>query len=65
MVITLRTILGAWGGMAPTLIVCAAADILTALGAIPASGAIEVVVVAVTLQLVRWRDPGERRRRGW
>ncbi|MEI6245746.1 MAG: hypothetical protein WCQ64_11965 [Acidobacteriota bacterium] len=64
MVGTLRTVLGAWGGMAPTVAVCAGADLLTAVGIIPPSGAIEVLVVAVTLQLVRWRDASDRRGRG-
>ena len=64
MVVTLRTVLGAWGGMAPTLAVCAAADYLTAAGLLPPVGAIEVLLVAVTLQLVRWRAAGERDRGG-
>lgn len=64
MIATLRTVVGAWGGIAPTVAVCALVDGLTALGIMPPSGAIEVVVVAVTLQCVRWRGLGDRPRRG-
>ena len=64
MIATLRTVVGAWGGIAPTVAVCALVDGLTALGIMPPSGAIEVVVVAVTLQFMRWREMGDRPRRG-
>lgn len=55
-----RIVWTAWGGLVPTSMACAIADGLSAAGLLSTTGALEVVVVAVTLQLVRWREASER-----
>ena len=55
-----RIVWSAWGGLVPTSMACAIADGLSAAGLLTTTGALEVVVVDVILQLVRWRDAAER-----
>lgn len=55
-----RIVWGAWGGLVPTSIACAIADGLAASGLLSIAGALEILVVAVILQLVRWRDAADR-----
>ena len=64
MVTVVKLVWGAWGGLIPTSILCATVDALAALKWLPASGAAEILVVAVVLQYIRWRDADERGERG-
>ena len=63
MVLALRLAYRTWGGFALTATVCAVVDLLSAAGVLPVVGAVEIIVVAVTLQLARWHTSERDHRR--